>query len=134
MDNLSKSQRHKNMQRIRSVGTMPERVVISALKQKKLYFRINVSSLYGKPDIVFRKKRIVIFIDSDFWHGNSKRFVMPSTNRDYWRAKIGRNRDRDKKVNQFLKKEGWHVLRFWESDIKKNINKVITRIVITLEK
>jgi len=133
MDNLTKEQRHKNMQNIRSAGTKPERIVMRALRRSGKYFAFHVDSLAGKPDIVFRRKKIAIFIDSDFWHGHPKRFIMPSTNRKYWHAKIERNKARDKSVKRELKSNGWKVLRFWEYDIAHNLDNVIRRIILSLQ-
>ena len=133
MDNLTKAQRRKNMQNIHSIGTKPEQAVMRALRRKKIYFASYAFSLPGKPDIVFRRKRAAVFIDSDFWHGHPKRFVMPATNREYWQAKIQRNKTRDRIVNSELIKHGWKVLRVWEYDIKHNLDKVITEIILILE-
>jgi len=132
VDNLTKQQRRKNMQNIRSVGTLPERVVMQALRKEGLYFAANVRTLPGKPDIVFRRRRVAVFIDSDFWHGHPKRFTMPAVNREYWEAKIARNKARDKAVNRELKQLGWHVLRFWAYDIKHHKQRVINRIMAAL--
>ncbi|MCC6190308.1 MAG: very short patch repair endonuclease [Anaerolineales bacterium] len=132
MDNLTKAQRRKNMQNIRSTGTLPERAVMQALRREKIYFAGNVRTLPGKPDIVFRRRRIVVFIDSDFWHGHPTRFTRPADNRDYWDAKIARNKARDKAVNRELKKLGWRVLRFWAYDIKHHPNRVLNRILAAL--
>jgi DNA mismatch endonuclease (patch repair protein) len=117
------------MQNIRSKDTLPERLIISALKKKKIYFATYVASLPGKPDIVFRRKKIAIFIDSDFWHAHPKRFIRPLSNTEYWDKKIAMNKARDKKVNKELKKIGWKVLRYWEYDVKKNTDKIISLIL-----
>lgn len=134
MDNLTKAQRRKNMQNIRSAGTKPERLIMQSLRRKKIYFASHVTVLPGKPDIVFRRKRVVVFIDSDFWHGHPKRFVMPATHQKYWKAKIEGNKSRDKIVNRRLRTQGWCVLRFWEYDIKHDLDKVISKIIMMLEK
>jgi DNA mismatch endonuclease (patch repair protein) len=129
MDNLTKEQRHKNMQNIHSKGTIPERAVMLELKRRKIYFASNVKSIIGKPDIVFRRKKIAVFIDSDFWHGHPKRCIMPQTDIEYWKSKIARNRKRDKEVNCILKKDGWKVIRLWEYDIKNRFDKCIQIIL-----
>jgi DNA mismatch endonuclease (patch repair protein) len=134
MDDLSKEDRHKNMQHIRSKNTVPELLVMGELKRRRVYFAKHVDKIIGKPDIVFRRKKVIVFIDSDFWHYNPKKFIMPTTNVEYWKNKIERNRQRDRFVNKTLKKEGWTVLRFWESAIKKDTNKVVDKILKTLEK
>ncbi|MDR2446123.1 MAG: very short patch repair endonuclease [Treponema sp.] len=134
MDDLSKEDRRKNMQNIRSKNTVPELLVMNELKKRKIYFAKHVDKMFGKPDIVFRRKKIIVFIDSDFWHYNPQRFIMPATNVEYWEKKIKKNRERDKLVNKTLRKDGWIVLRFWESNIKKDVNKVVDRIQKQLEK
>lgn len=121
MDNLTKEQRRKNMQHIRSEGTTPERIVMRELRQRKIYFAKHVKSIVGKPDIVFRRKKVVVFIDSDFWHGHAERFIMPKTNTEYWEKKIERNKQRDKEVTEELEKQGWKVIRLWEYDVKHDL-------------
>jgi DNA mismatch endonuclease (patch repair protein) len=132
MDNLTKEQRRKNMQNIRSTGTSPERTVMCELRRQKIYFAKNVRSITGKPDIVFRRKKIAVFIDSDFWHGHPSRYIKPKSNITYWRDKVQRNKQRDNEVSRILRKEGWNVLRLWESDIKHNLAKCIKRITRNL--
>ncbi len=129
MDNLTKEQRKKNMQNIRSEGSVAEQMVMHALRRRKIYFAKHVKKIIGKPDIVFRRKKIAIFIDSDFWHGHPARFIMPKTNREYWEGKIARNKEHDFEVNNALKDKGWRVLRLWEYDIKKNFDKCIKSIL-----
>lgn len=133
MDNLTQEQRHKNMQNIRSKDTEPERIVMQALRRRKIYFAAYVDSLPGKPDIVFRRKRVAVFIDSDFWHGNPRRFQMPTTNPDYWQTKIAGNKARDKRVNRELSQMGWHVIRIWEYDIKHRLDATMKKIFLALE-
>lgn len=133
MDNLTKEQRRKNMQNIHSKGTIPERAVMLELKRRKIYFASNVKSIIGKPDIVFRRKKIAVFIDSDFWHGHPKRCIMPQTNIEYWKSKIARNRKRDQEVNYILKKDGWEVMRLWEYDVKNRFDKCIQMILKLLK-
>jgi len=129
MDNLSREDRRKNMRNIRSKGTKPEITLINELRKNKLKFETHISDIVGKPDIIFRRKKIAVFIDSDFWHGHPKRFIMPKSNKKYWQNKIKRNIIRDKYVTNKLRREGWSVLRIWEFDIKHNLDKCINRIV-----
>jgi len=129
MDNLTKTQRRKNMRNIRSTGTVPEKIIMRGLRRRKIYFAAHVSSLSGKPDIVFRKKKIVVFVDSDFWHCHPRRFIKPKSNIKYWREKISGNKQRDKEVNKKLRKEGWTVIRLWEYDIKQTPQKTINKIL-----
>ena len=129
MDNLTKTQRRKNMQNIHSAGTLPEALIMCALRRKKIYFAKNVKSVTGKPDVVFRRKKIAVFVDSDFWHVHPKRFIMPQSNKHYWKEKVRRNKERDKEVNEKLRKEGWKVIRIWEHDIKRNTDKCMNKIL-----
>lgn len=129
MDNLTKEQRKKNMQNIRSENTKPELILMRELKIRKIYFAKHVKKIIGKPDIVFRRKKIVVFIDSDFWHGHPARFIMPKTNYSYWERKISRNKSRDIEVTEMLINQGWQVLRFWDFDIKKNLNTCLTTLL-----
>ncbi len=129
MDNLTRLQRRKNMQNIRSTGTTPEIIIMRALRSQNIYFAKNVMSIIGKPDIVFRRKKIAVFIDSDFWHVHPKRFIMPQSNKRYWKEKIRRNKERDNEVNRELKKTDWKVIRIWEYDIRRNSGKCIKKIL-----
>ncbi len=128
MDNLTKEQRRTNMQNIRSENTQPELKIMNELEKREFNFIKHDKSLIGKPDIVFPDKKVVIFIDSDFWHGHRKRFIMPKTNTDYWQNKIERNKKRDKEVDRKLKNEGWKVIRLWEYNIKHNLAKSFNKI------
>jgi DNA mismatch endonuclease Vsr len=123
MDNLTPEQRRKNMQQIRSTGTKAERLMMDELRNRGLVFSTYDKSIIGKPDIVFCEKKITVFIDSDFWHGNPKRFVRPKTNVEYWDKK------RDREVNKQLKKEKWIVIRIWEYDVKHNLNSCVDRVM-----
>ena len=86
--------------------------------------------LPGKPDFVFPKLRIALFVDGCFWHRCPKCYHKPATNADFWEAKIGRNVERDKEVNLELKKRGWKVVRVWEHEL--NGAQISTRLRITL--
>lgn len=122
------------MQHIRSMGTVPERKVMLELKRRKIYFAKYVKSLAGKPDIVFRRKKVAVFIDSDFWHGHPKRGVAPKSNMKYWKKKIQGNKKRDKFVNKELKNQGWFVVRIWEYDIKHSFEKSFRQILNAIGK
>jgi DNA mismatch endonuclease (patch repair protein) len=134
MDNLTKEQRRKNMQNIRSKGTLPEQIIMRELQRRKIYFARHVDSIIGKPDIVFRRKKVIVFVDSDFWHGHPKRFIMPKSNLEYWKKKLDRNKKRDKEVNKILEKNGYQVIRVWEHDVKKRFNKAMNRILRAIDR
>ena len=129
MDDLTKEQRRKNMQHIRSKDTAIEVKLRNALWHEGIHYRKNYKSLPGKPDIAITKYRIAVFCDSSFWHGrdfDSKKPV--ATNHDYWDEKIKRNMKRDLEVNQLLRQEGWIVLRFWDVDINKHIEECVRTV------
>ncbi len=107
------------MQNIRSKNTAPENLMAARLKAKGIHFLRHDSSLPGTPDFVLPRKKIVIFVDSDFWHGRPGHFKLPKTNRKYWKEKIEGNRRRDERVRRKLRRMGWSVRRMWESDLKR---------------
>lgn len=92
------------------------------------------SSMYGKPDFVFSKKHLVIFVDGCFWHGHPRRCRLPAKNRGYWSGKIEANKKRDANVNRQLKKAGWRVIRIWEHRLTgARVQPLIDSIFRTLE-
>ena len=129
MDNVSKRKRSNIMKTVRAKDTKLEKRFRKALRALKQKFTTNDKHLTGKPDIVFSKQKIVIFIDSCFWHGCPLHCRKPKSNKSYWHSKILRNKKRDKSVSKQLKRRGWKVLRFWEhsinSDLKGCVNKVL---------
>src|SRR3989344_8892221 len=119
MDTVSHARRTEIMRLVKSKDTDIERALREALKKEKLRFRTNVATLPGKPDIVFSKQKLAIFMDSCFWHGCKKHCRLPSTNRSYWRNKIEKNKKRDMAVSKKLKSIGWRTIRIWEHTITK---------------
>ena len=125
------------MSRIRSKDTSPEVSVRSYLFKRGFRFRKNVKTLPGKPDIAITKFRIAVFVDGDFWHARGHEQnpgEQIGTNQPFWRKKLKRNVERDKEINEKLLELGWIVLRFWESDIKKNLNQCVEEILSYLPK
>lgn len=128
-DKFSKAKRSAIMSRIRSKNTSLEIEFRKLLWKNGLgRYRIHYN-LPGKPDIVYVSKKIVIFLDGDFWHGYNWKKLGKVPPRKYWQKKIQKNIDRAKKYNKMLKKDGWKVFRFWEHEIKKNSNSCIKRII-----
>ena len=121
MDKHSKEVRSYNMSRIRSTNSKPETMVRKFLFSKGLRYRKNVKTLLGKPDIVLKKYKTVVFVNGCFWHGheNCKYFVMPKSNTDFWTEKISRNIARDSATYQALTQLGWNVIVVWECELKK---------------
>ena len=104
------------------------------LSRRKIYFARNVKTIMGKPDIVFRRKMVAVFIDSIFWHGHPKLFIMPKTNTEYWSNKIERNMNRDKIVNEDLRSKGWNVIRIWDHTIMHEFENCIEIILDAIGK
>ena len=129
MDCLTKEQRRKNMQHIKSKDTRIEVVLRKALWRKGYRYRKNYSKLPGRPDIVLTKYKIVVFCDSEFFHGKDwdilKARLEKGNNSEYWINKILRNIQRDDEVNKQLYFLGWTVIRFWGSDILKKTEECI---------
>ncbi|GAB6073604.1 very short patch repair endonuclease [Nautilia lithotrophica] len=124
----------ERMKKIKSKNTKIEIILRKALWNEGIRYRINCKDVFGKPDICFKKYKIAVFCDSEFWHG--KKFLEGEKfkrNKDFWESKILRNIERDKKVNQILKEEGWTVLRFWGNEIIKNTEEVVNKIKEVLE-
>jgi DNA mismatch endonuclease (patch repair protein) len=118
------------MSKIKGVNTSPELILRKSLWSLGIRYRINVAKLLGKPDIVLSKSKLIIFIDSEFFHGYKWDEKKPKikTNREYWIPKIERNMARDKQVNEHLQAQGWTVLRFWSNDVKKNLDGCVSII------
>ena len=127
-DTFSKEIRRKTMQAIKSKNTKLEKTVTRALWNKGIRFRRNVADLMGKPDIVIKKYKIVIFLDSCFWHGCELHFRVPETRKEYWQRKIERNRLRDSKISRYYVNHNWHILRIWEHELKQDFNKTLEKI------
>ncbi len=119
IDMFTKEKRSEIMSKIRSKDSKIEVAFRKALWKEGFRYRKNVKSYFGKPDLVLKKYKTVIFIDSCFWHGCKKHCKLPATNKKFWKEKIERNRQRDKEVNKHYKKIGWNIIRIWEHDLKQ---------------
>lgn len=119
----------KTARKIKAKNTNIEMKLGKAIWSKGLRYRKHCKDVFGHPDFCFRKKKVAIFCDSEFWHG--KKFLEGErfkTNIDFWETKIKRNIERDFEVNERLKSEGWTILRFWGSEIKNNVDIVVEKI------
>lgn len=129
--------RSRNMAAIRSKNTKPEVVVRKYLWNHGLRYRLNYSSLPGKPDIVLKKYKTCIFVNGCFWHGHSdcRYHVIPKTRTSFWLDKINRNRERDREVLYKLIKMGWHCVTIWECELKPKCRQdTLERLLVTLDK
>ena len=131
MDVLSREQRHRTMSRIRAQDTKAELLLRKALWKRGYRYRKNYAALPGKPDIVLTRQKIAIFVDGDFWHARGHQDCpgeQVASNKVYWQKKLGRNVERDKDGTDILTEEGWLVLRFWETDIKRDLEGCVRKI------
>jgi len=133
-DKVSKLQRSKIMSTVKSKDTKMEVNFRKALWQQGFRYRKNLSKYFGKPDIVLKKYKTVIFLDSCFWHGCQKHFRMPATRKKYWEEKIAKNTQRDKEVNKYYKKLGWNIFRIWEHDLMRKDNIIFNKLLKMLKK
>ena len=133
MDKLTPQQRHTCMAAIRSRNTKPEMIVRRGLWKRGFRYKLNHKRLPGHPDLVLRKYRTCIFVNGCFWHGhhinlqsdglqpaieNSDCCKIPKTNREFWVAKICRNKERDKEEQKKLAAMGWHCITVWECELR----------------
>lgn len=131
-DRLTKRQRSVLMSHIRGKDTSIELLLRSALYEGGLRFRKNVRGLPGTPDVVFRKAKLVVFVDGDFWHG----YRFPQWKKKlpkFWREKICRNRARDRRCHARLRSAGWKVIRVWEHQIRQDLNAAVRKIFVCLK-
>jgi DNA mismatch endonuclease (patch repair protein) len=127
-DNLTAKQRSYCMSRVRNRDTDLERRVRSELQRRGLRFRKHPSTLPGCPDVVLPRFKLAVFIDGDFWHGYRFPRWRESVS-SFWRTKIQRNRDRDRKNFRRLRAMGWSVIRIWQHEVENNLDLSIERIL-----
>ena len=153
MDKLTPQQRHTNMAAIHSKDTKPEMIVRRGLWARGFRYRLNHKRLPGHPDLVLRKYRTCIFVNGCFWHGHkcsltpspspkgegrvdlesSECCKIPKTNREFWVAKIRRNKERDKEEQRKLAAMGWHCITVWECELTpKKREETLESIAFTL--
>lgn len=136
-DRHTPEQRSYNMSKIKGTNTKPEILLRKRLFAEGLRYRINDKKLPGKPDVVLKKYKTVIFVNGCFWHGhqNCKYFVIPKTRTEFWTNKINGNTTRDLKHENTLLKMGWNVITVWECDLKRNkLNDTVTKIINQLKR
>jgi DNA mismatch endonuclease, patch repair protein len=123
VDTLTPQQRSAAMAAVTGKNTAPELIVRKLLYSLGYRYRLHVKDLPGKPDIVLRKRRCVVFVNGCFWHGHDcARGAAPSSNVEFWEGKIGKNRERDRRVHEELSMNGWRVLTIWQCETKDRIH------------
>jgi DNA mismatch endonuclease (patch repair protein) len=123
------------MSKIRSTETKPEQKLRKFIWNLGVRYRKNVKKMPGTPDIVISRFKLIIFVDGEFWHGHNweEKKDKIKSNRDFWIPKIERNMQRDEANNRYYKERGWTVVRFWESQIKKEFSTCVNVILQYLD-
>lgn len=132
-DIMSPEKRSALMSRIRGRDTGPERQLEAALRTTRRRFETHARDLPGRPDFVFRKAKVAVFVDGDFWHG----WRFPAWRlklSEKWEAKILANRQRDRRNHARLRRQGWAVVRIWEHQLKHDPQACLDRIIDVLGK
>ncbi len=129
-DVFTKSQRSAVMARIRSQGNRDtELALIKIFRAHGFTGWRRRQSVFGKPDFVFRLRKVAVFVDGCFWHGCPRHCRMPAGNRRFWQEKLARNQARDRLVTRTLRQRGWRVLRIWEHELaRKNTARLLRRL------
>lgn len=126
-DIMTAEQRRKTMSSIRAVSKL-ESIVASELWRKGYRFRRNTKKMIGTPDISIKKYKVVIFIDSCFWHQCPIHGNMPKSNVEFWEKKFARNKERDQEVNEYYEEKEWNIKRVWEHEVRQDLNRVIVEL------
>lgn len=132
MDCFSAEKRSAIMRRIGQKDTRPEILLRKALWARGLRYRKHVRMGRMRPELMFARAKIMAFIDGCFWHGCPKHYTEPASNASFWREKIQRNQQRDKMANQALEADGWTVIRVWQCEVYKELEKVVARVIDTV--
>ena len=130
-DNLTPEQRSYMMSRVRSTDTAPELTIRKLAHARGLRFRKHCGWLPGRPDLVFERSRVAVFVDGDYWHG----WRFPAWRHKlaaYWRQKIENNRRRDQRNFRRLRQSGWLVIRVWEHEVERDAAHCIDRIELAV--
>jgi len=131
------------MSAIRATENRTERALRSALHRLGLRYKKYTANLPGRPDIVFPSQKVAVFVDGDYWHARVlqekgprafRATVRKKATRAYWLAKLRRNVERDRAATRALRKGGWLVLRLWESDTKRDVQRAAARIARALRR
>lgn len=133
-DVFNKSKRSEVMSRIRSRGNKDTELALATIfRANRITGWRRNQAVFGKPDFVFPKLRLAVFVDGCFWHSCPKHATKPKCNSAFWRDKLASNRARDQLVTKTLQKDGWRVLRVWEHELARaNAPRLVVRILKAL--
>lgn len=133
MDTFSPEKRSEIMRRVKSTNTSVELKLRKELWRHGLRgWRVHPKNVPGKPDMIFRAKKVAIFVDGCFWHGCPTCDRSPKSGNAYWENKISRNVARDKKYNELLINDGWSVIRLWEHEVTRHMTECVSRILTAM--
>jgi DNA mismatch endonuclease (patch repair protein) len=120
-DVFTKEKRSEIMSRVRGRGNLAtEQKLVKLFREYSITGWRRNYPLFGKPDFVFPKKKVAVFVDGEFWHGHPTLGQLPQTNTKFWGEKIDKNKERDRLVNRTLKEKGWVVVRIWQHQLKSS--------------
>lgn len=127
-DVFSREKRSEIMSRVRARDNRATEVaMVAVLRHYRITGWRRHPQLFGKPDFVFARERVAVFVDGCFWHGCPKHYRFPTTNRAFWKQKLARNRDRDRLVGRTLRRKGWKVLRIWQHEFNRSSERELLR-------
>lgn len=132
-DHMTKEQRTKAMMAVKSKSKL-EDIISKKLWSKNIRFRKNVKGMMGTPDVAIKKYKIVIFVDSCFWHFCPQHGTIPKSNFEFWKKKLEANRARDSKVTNYYINKNWTIIRIWEHEMKNDLEFVVDNVVSLIEK
>jgi DNA mismatch endonuclease (patch repair protein) len=135
MDFLTQEKRSVLMSTIRGHGNKDTEIALAKFfrRHRITGWRRN-KKIFGKPDFIFPKLKLAIFVDGCFWHGCPKHGTQPRGNRSFWKNKFARNKARDRLVTHTLRAQGWRVLRIWEHELpRKNEVRLLKRLQLALD-
>jgi DNA mismatch endonuclease (patch repair protein) len=128
-DVFTKAKRSEVMSRIRGRGNKDTELALMKLfRQHGITGWQRNQKVFGKPDFLFRRNRLAVFVDGCFWHGCPKHCKIPAGNRAFWKKKFAANKARDRLVTRILRQQGWTVIRIWEHNLTRTPHRVIARI------
>lgn len=131
---LSPEKRSKIMKAIHSNNTSVEILLRRALWKQNVRYRVHTKVFGCRPDITIKKYKLAVFVDGDFWHGHDFSEERFHTNKKYWDNKIRRNMERDLEQTILLRDAGWIVLRFWETEIQKDVAFCVERVIQAIKR
>ena len=127
-DIFTKAKRSAVMSRIRGRGNKDtELALIRVMRGNSIKGWRRNHGIHGKPDFVFSRARLAVFVDGCFWHQCPLHSRVPANNHDFWVRKLARNKERDRLVNRLLRKAGWRVIRIWEHELARKNDSVVAR-------